>query len=180
MQRGTGLTATKNCRGGNYPLDQKRGSRVQGIVELCLSTPLGPLTLVEEDGGITRLEWRSGKATQTKALSEAAAQLNAYFAGSRTGFDLPLAPKVSDTQKAFLSALQRIPIGSTRTYGELAQELGLSAQGVGQLCGSNPIPILIPCHRVLGQRSLGGYSGAGGIETKVWLLKHEHADGLLI
>ena len=180
MQRGTGLTATKNSRGGSSPLDPKRGSRAKGIVELCLSTPLGPLTLVEEDGGITRLEWRPGNAAQTEALSKAAAQLNEYFSGSRTNFDLPLAPKVSDTQKVFLSALQRIPFGTTRTYGELAQDLGLSAQGVGQLCGSNPIPILIPCHRVLGQTSLGGYSGAGGIETKVWLLKHERADGLLI
>jgi len=73
-----------------------------------------------------------------------------------------------------------IPFGETRTYGEIAAELDASAQAVGNACGANPIPILIPCHRVLGAASLGGFSGAGGIETKVALLRHEGAAGLLI
>ncbi|MCB1350992.1 MAG: MGMT family protein, partial [Maritimibacter sp.] len=68
----------------------------------------------------------------------------------------------------------------TRTYGEIAADLGASAQAVGNACGANPIPILIPCHRVLGATGLGGYSGAGGIETKVALLRLEGAGGLLI
>ncbi len=76
--------------------------------------------------------------------------------------------------------MSAIPFGETRTYGELAQQLGVPAQAIGQACGGNPIPILIPCHRVLGANGLGGYSGDGGVETKVWLLRHERAAGLLI
>ncbi|MFY9205650.1 MAG: MGMT family protein, partial [Yoonia sp.] len=70
--------------------------------------------------------------------------------------------------------------GETRTYGELAREMGVPAQAIGQACGANPIPIIIPCHRVLGAKTLGGFSGAGGVEGKVQLLRHESAAGLLI
>ena len=76
--------------------------------------------------------------------------------------------------------MQSIPFGETLTYGEIAKRLGVPAQAVGQACGGNPIPVIIPCHRVLGATSLGGYSGEGGVETKVWLLRHEGAAGLLI
>ncbi len=76
--------------------------------------------------------------------------------------------------------MRAIPFGETRTYGEIAAALGASAQAVGTACGANPIATLIPCHRVLGAASLGGYSGAGGIETKVALLRLEGAAGLLI
>ena len=74
----------------------------------------------------------------------------------------------------------RIPFGETRTYGDLARDLDTPAQAIGQACGGNPIPLVIPCHRVLAARSLGGFSGGAGIETKVALLKHEGAAGLLI
>lgn len=73
-----------------------------------------------------------------------------------------------------------IPLGETRTYGDIARDLGAPPQPVGNACGSNPIPVIIPCHRVLGAKGLGGFSGAGGVETKVALLKHEGAAGLLI
>jgi methylated-DNA-[protein]-cysteine S-methyltransferase len=76
--------------------------------------------------------------------------------------------------------MSAIPFGETRTYGEIARGLGVPAQAVGQACGANPVPVVIPCHRVLGATSLGGYSGEGGVETKVWLLRHEGAGGLLI
>ena len=66
------------------------------------------------------------------------------------------------------------------SYGDVAQEVGLPAQAVGQACGANRIPILIPCHRILGANGLGGFSAPGGVETKVWLLRHEGAAGLLI
>jgi len=83
-------------------------------------------------------------------------------------------------QQRFYEALCAIPFGETRTYGDLAKELEAPAQAIGQACGGNPIAILIPCHRVLGADNLGGYSGIGGVETKVALLKLEGAAGLLI
>ena len=73
-----------------------------------------------------------------------------------------------------------IPYGETRTYGALARDLGAPAQAVGQACGANPLPILVPCHRVLGQKGLGGFSAPGGVESKVALLRLEGAAGLLI
>jgi len=73
-----------------------------------------------------------------------------------------------------------IPLGETRTYGDLSKDLGVPAQAIGQGCGGNPIPVIIPCHLVLGANGLGGFSGLGGVETQVWLLKHERAGGLLI
>ena len=77
-------------------------------------------------------------------------------------------------------AMTEIPYGETRTYGDLARALAAPAQAIGQACGANPIPILIPCHRILGAKTLGGFSAPGGVETKIALLKHEGAGSLLI
>jgi methylated-DNA-[protein]-cysteine S-methyltransferase len=73
-----------------------------------------------------------------------------------------------------------IPFGETRTYGDLAKDLGVPAQAIGQACGANPVPVIVPCHRILGASGLGGFSAPGGVETKVALLKHEGAASLLI
>lgn len=146
-----------------------------------LESPVGPLTVIERDGAIVELEWdRSGGLSPSGVLSDAVAQLREYFAGSRQEFDLPLKPRGSEFQQKFYAALCAIPYGETRTYGDLAGELGVSAQAIGQACGANPIAILIPCHRVLGATGLGGFSGAGGVEAKVKLLKLEGAASLLI
>ena len=146
-----------------------------------LDSPVGPLTLWEEDGAVIRLDWgRFGGAAETDVLARAVAQLEAYFEGAREPFDLPLAPRGSEFQQQFYAALSAIPYGETRTYGQLAEALGVSAQAIGQACGANPIAILIPCHRVLAAEGLGGYSGRRGIETKVALLKLEGAASLLI
>ena len=147
---------------------------------LTLDTPTGPFTVTEEDGAITRAEWDEGGADETPLLTEARNQLAEYFAGTRESFDLPLQVKGSDFQRAVCDAMLAIPLGETRTYGEIARDLGQPPQAVGQACGGNPIPVIIPCHRVLGAASLGGFSGRGGVETKVWLLRHEKAGGLLI
>jgi O-6-methylguanine DNA methyltransferase len=144
-----------------------------------LTTPVGPVTVIEDGGVITRLDWCGGQDDRSAVLDAALDQIDAYFAGSREGFDLPLAFG-SGFQADFLRALTAIPFGQTRTYGDLAKTLGVSAQSVGQACGANRIPILIPCHRVLAQCGLGGYSGKGGIETKVALLRLESAASLLI
>ena len=145
-----------------------------------LDTPFGPVTLSEVAGVIVRLDWRAVPGEGSALLDEASRQLRAYFAGSRsTAFDLPLA-----FQPGLTGAVQRamcaIPFGETRTYGDLSKTLGVPAQAIGQACGANPIPILIPCHRILSASGLGGFSAPGGVETKVALLKHEGAASLLI
>ena len=146
-----------------------------------LDTPVGPVWVVVRDGAVTASGW--GPAAQEAVdpvLAEALLQLADYFDGKREAFDLPLAHGRRGLQGAVLDALAAIPFGETRSYGDLAKELGAPAQAVGQACGANPLPILIPCHRVLGAATLGGFSAPGGVETKVALLRHEGAAGLLI
>lgn len=146
-----------------------------------IPSPYGPLVVTVEDGALTRLTWSGMRhADEDPLLLEAEAQLADYFAGTRQGFDLPLRVEGSDFQRAVCAAMLAIPFGHTRTYGQIARELGAPAQAVGQGCGANPLPIVIPCHRVLGANGLGGFSAQGGIETKVALLRHEGAAGLLI
>lgn len=148
---------------------------------LTLDTPTGPFTLIERDGALVGARWGGERSREeTPLLAEAARQVGGYFAGTRRDFDLPLAIGGSATLQAACAAMRAIPMGETRTYGELATRLGVSAQAMGQLCGANPIPLIVPCHRVLAAQGLGGFSAPGGIETKVWLLRHEHAAGLLI
>ena len=147
---------------------------------LTVDTPTGPFTLTETDGAISAAGWAAGGADHSPLLDRAAEQVGAYFAGTRQSFDLPLAPQGTPLQLRFWALLAAIPFGQTRTYGELAVEMGIPAQQAGQLCGANPIPLIIPCHRVLGASGLGGFSAPGGVETKVALLRHEGAAGLLI
>ena len=147
---------------------------------LSLFSPVGPLTLTEQDGAITALRWGGEGSDTSDLLAEADKQLQAYFVHRLRAFDLPLRVTGSATQRAVCAAIAAIPFGQTRTYGDLARDLALPAQAVGQGCGGNPIPILIPCHRVLSATGLGGFSGGTGVETKVWLLRHEGAAGLLI
>lgn len=146
----------------------------------CVQTPLGPITLAECNGALVRLTWGDGPVDDSAVLRLAEDQLTAYFAGVLPRFDLPLCINGSGPQQAICAAMAEIPLGETRTYGELARALSLSAQAVGQLCGRNPIPIIVPCHRVLGAQGLGGFSAPGGVDTKVWLLRHEGAAGMLI
>lgn len=143
-------------------------------------SPLGPLTLTEDNGAITQLEWGGNADEISPLLENAVKQLSEYFAGDRTDFDLPLAPKARASQLRFLDELRAIPFGETKTYGEMAKALNISAQAAGQSCGANPIAILIPCHRVTGTGNLGGFSAPDGIEKKVALLKLEGAASLLI
>lgn len=156
---------------------------VQGLFMLkrTVETPFGDLTLVEEDAAITALDWsRVADQDYSALLDEAAKQLEAYADGTRESFDLPLRVAGSRFQQDVCRVMSEIPFGYTRTYGEIAKELGVPAQSVGQACGGNPIPVIIPCHRVMGAKGLTGFSGRGGVETKVALLRHEGAAGLLI
>jgi methylated-DNA-[protein]-cysteine S-methyltransferase len=145
---------------------------------LTIDSPLGRLCLVEEDGRLTAVEWRGdvARGQETPLLLEAKAQLDAYFAGRRTTFDLPLAPHGSPFELSVWRLMSAIPYGETRSYGEIAAALAAAARDVGQACGSNPLPIFIPCHRVLAAGgALGGYSGGKGTETKRQLLVLEGA-----
>lgn len=141
---------------------------------ITVDTPVGRLGIAERDGVIVQVLWSAQPdGAPTALLSEAARQMVAYFAGEIESFDLPLDPGGNDLERRVFDAMRAIPYGRTRTYGEIAQDLGTYGQPVGQACGANPIPVIIPCHRVLSATGLGGYSGQGGIETKIALLKLE-------
>jgi methylated-DNA-[protein]-cysteine S-methyltransferase len=146
--------------------------------QLSLHTPLGDLTLSEEDGAIVALDWGRGRdQAETPLLRRARDQLQDYFDGTRTAFDLPLAPHGTDFQRRVWDALRTIPAGQTRSYADVAKQVGCRApRAIGQANGANPIPILIPCHRVVAaDGSLGGYSGGEGEATKRHLLALERA-----
>lgn len=142
--------------------------------QLSLHTPVGDLTVSEEDGAIVALDWGWGRdQTETPLLLRARDQLHAYFDGELTEFDLPVAPAGTPYRRAVWRALQTIPYGATRTYGQVAALAGGSPRSVGTANGANPIPIIIPCHRVLASNGLGGYSGGDGTDTKRYLLDLE-------
>lgn len=152
------------------------------MAQIWMDSPLGAMRIEDVDGAIVSLDWGkpTGVSRRSDLLREAESQIAAYFAGALQRFDLPLRVTGSGFQEAVCAAIRAIPFGHTRTYGEIAADLGATAQAVGQACGGNPIPIIIPCHRVMGVRGLTGFSGAGGVESKVWLLRHEGAGGFLI
>lgn len=148
-----------------------------------MESPLGELTLVAGRKGLQRIvlpaegnaaapepDWRR----DDDALAPVRAQLTAYFAGERRTFDLALAPAGTPFQLEVLRVLATIPFGTTRSYGELARTLGRpkASRAVGAANARNPLPIVLPCHRVVGSDgSLTGY--AGGLDAKRWLLRHE-------
>jgi methylated-DNA-[protein]-cysteine S-methyltransferase len=151
------------------------------VTSTGVETPAGPVCVQMQAGAVTAIDWQScPQSADTDLAREVTTQLGDYFAGHREAFDLPLAPKGSAFQRQFYDILCDIPFGQTREYGEIAREMGVPAQAIGQACGGNPIPILIPCHRVLGASGLGGFSAKGGVETKVMLLRLEGAASLLI
>lgn len=150
-----------------------------------IESPIGPLRLVEQGGAVTAIEFspfrdqdgrpRGPRADDAPVLVETARQLGEYFARQRTDFDLPLAPTGSPWQRDVWDQLLTIGYGETASYGEIAIRLGktnAASRAVGHANGSNPIPIVIPCHRVIGANgTLTGY--AGGIERKQTLLELE-------
>lgn len=154
-----------------------------------LDSPVGTLTLVEEEGSLVSL-WmddqrhrppRAGDGERDdRVLPGLQEQLLAYFAGELEAFDVPLRTPGTEFQQRVWSALRRIPYGQTRTYGELAREIGAPAasRAVGLANGRNPVGIVVPCHRVIGAGGrLIGYGG--GLERKRWLLDHESRAALL-
>ena len=165
-------------------------------VSTIVDSPLGPLTLLASAQGLRSVGWEevsidvvsdggwplsesvpvADRSSATEILRAATTQLEEYFRGLRTTFDLPLAPTGTPFQRAAWEVLRTIPFGQTMTYGEQARRLGGAnkARAVGAANGRNPLPIIIPCHRVIGaDGSLTGFSA--GVERKAWLLRHEAA-----
>lgn len=147
---------------------------------VMLNTPVGPLTLQADAQGLCRVDFglraRIECCTPTHPVLHAAeTQLNAYFRGERTTFDLPLAPVGTAFQGEVWDALQAIPYGQVRSYGDVANSVGRpkASRAVGMANNRNPISIIIPCHRVVGSNgALTGYGG--GLITKILLLELEH------
>lgn len=144
---------------------------------ISMHTPIADLTIFENDGAIVALDWGWTPEQETSALlSETKSQIDAYFDGELTQFNLPLNPFGTDHQVKVWDTMQKIKYGDYRSYGDLAKNIGSSAQAVGTACGRNPIPIIIPCHRIIStgqigsEKWLGGYSGEGGAWTKKALL----------
>jgi len=145
---------------------------------LCIKSPVGDLTLFEDGGNIIALDWGQGfdtpRSSDNPVLNQAAQALRDYFQSGADGFNsLPLDPGGTGFQRRVWQEMQKIKPGQVKTYGEIAHALGSSPRAVGSACGANPIPILIPCHRVVAQNSLGGYTGDGGLDTKTQLLRLE-------
>jgi methylated-DNA-[protein]-cysteine S-methyltransferase len=157
-----------------------------------VQSPLGPLYLAAGEQGLHRLAFGLSQADFVRqldplaraerdpaALAAIVAQLQEYFSGARREFELELdLSRSTPFQRRVLQAANRIPWGAVWTYGQVARDIGKpgASRAVGQALGRNPVPIVIPCHRVVaGDGGLGGYSGGGGLESKKWLLRREGA-----
>ncbi len=161
------------------------------LISADYEAPMGTLTLVASERGLRAILWPSDRSANTwrdrvklgqvttgsnRILDQAIAELDEYFAGTRTVFELPLDPSGTDFQVQAWSALAEVPYGETTTYGAQAARLGrpTAVRAVASANGRNPISIVLPCHRIIGaDGSLTGF--AGGLEWKRWLLDHEAA-----
>ena len=162
------LYARANFRGsfaGTFPMTD--------LVTLTMASPVGWLAIRGHDDTIVALDWvdQAQPRSNAQLLNEAAQQLEAYFSDDLQYFDLPLDPQGTDHQKKVWNDMLTIPYGGLRSYGDMAKTIGSSARAVGTARGKNPIPIIVPCHRVIATGGgMGGYSGRGGLETKRALL----------
>ena len=149
------------------------------IAKTIVSSPLGGLEVTAENRAVTALNWVDDEPTtpvNAHPFADATAELQAYFARDLKDFTVDCLPAGDAFERAVWAAMCEIPYGVTATYGDLAAIVGKPARAVGGACGRNPIPIIIPCHRVVGAGGrMVGYSGKGGVETKQWLLQHEGA-----
>lgn len=147
-------------------------------------SPIGVLAVRFEGSAVCELNFlhqsgredETGRQTMTPLMRELSAQLQGYFSSPTHLFSIPLRLRGTDFQQRVWHALQRIPPGEVRTYGQLAQQLHSSARAVGNACRHNPVPIIVPCHRVVSASGLGGFCGrteGAEVRLKRWLLKHE-------
>lgn len=152
------------------------------VYQAVIATPLGRIGIRMTGNAVNTLDYLAADASEQPPVDTATAavvaQLEAYFHDPRDQFTAPLAPGGTAFQQRVWAALQAIPVGTVLTYGDLAQKLDTAARAIGGACRANPIPILIPCHRVVGRQGLGGYTGVvtgDPLGIKRWLLRHEGA-----
>ncbi len=143
--------------------------------QLSVHSPIGELTISEEEGKIVSLDWGwSPFQQENEILLKCKFLLDQYFDDENPKFDLPLNPHGTEFQKKVWALIHKIPYGEILTYGEIADKIKSHPRAVGMACGKNPIPIIIPCHRVMGKNGkLTGFSGGEGIKTKNYLLNLE-------
>lgn len=149
------------------------------VTWLSTHSPIGEITVFEENGALVALDWgwAAPPPRPSALLDRAKAALDAYFDRAvPLPADLPLAATATPFQARLRAAMLAIPFGRTQTYGDLADRLASAPRAVGTGCGANPLPLFVPCHRVLGAGGkLGGYSGGDGAATKRYLLRLEGA-----
>ena len=148
------------------------------ICQLSLHTPVGDLTVTDEDGVIVSVDWGWGRdQAETPLLRQTCDRLQDYFDGAPVDFgDLPIAQSGTPYRQRVWAQLRRIPRGQVVTYAELAAAAGGAPRSAGQANGANHVPILVPCHRVIASGGrIGGYSGGDGVPTKRLLLGLESA-----
>ena len=145
------------------------------INSLSMSSSVGWITLFEKSNKIIALEWGQVKIqTESPLLKAAKNEIIEYFNNKRKKFSIPLNPTGTSFQKSVWAIIAKIPYGQTRTYSEIANQINSAPRPIGGACGKNPIPILIPCHRVIGTNNkLTGFSGGFGVQTKQSLIKLE-------
>lgn len=149
---------------------------------LSLKTPVGELTLFADNDALIALSWGQGmdapRSTKSTVLNQAAALLKDYFKTGAADFStLKINPSGTPFQKRAWTALRKIKSGKTRSYGQLAATLKGGARAMGGACAANPLPIIVPCHRVLAKDGkVGNYSGGEGAKTKDFLLRLEGVD----
>lgn len=147
--------------------------------DACIGAPFGRIGVRAEDGFIVRIEYLPEGplvAPSDPLVREACLQLERYLRDPAYRFRLPLRPAGTPFQHRVWAALCEIPVGGTATYGEIARRLGSQARPVGGACGANPVPPVVPCHRVVGASGLGGFMGMTDghpMRVKRWLLAHE-------
>ncbi len=147
---------------------------------MIFDSPIGRLAIYFEAGAVCELNFLQQAdpeaSTETSLMAEFSAQLQGYFSSSVSPFSFPVLLRGTDFQQRVWHALQRIPAGEVRTYGQLAKQLHSSARAVGNACRHNPVPLLVPCHRVVSASGIGGFAGStDGVEIRIkrWLLRHE-------
>lgn len=147
-----------------------------------MDSPVGRLAIHTREGSLTQIDYAArGKVTRylddplQKKIKQ---QIQTYFSRPTRGFNLPLSLDGTPFQQKVWRALQAIPVSQTLSYGELAARLHTSARAVGNACRANPIPLVVPCHRVIAKNGIGGFAGTThgrAIDRKRWLLRHEGA-----
>jgi methylated-DNA-[protein]-cysteine S-methyltransferase len=156
------------------------------MAKTTIDTPVGALVVQSDGEAITKVSWLEpdefrANDTPDALCTRAAIELKAYFSGRLTEFTVPVRLHGSGLQQRVWEAMRAIPFGQVRTYGDVAKAVGSDPQPVGTACGQNPIPVIVPCHRIIGAGGkLTGFSGGNGIETKEFLLDLESGQGRLL